>query len=79
MHQERVRLDGLTLISRYLNLHRNQVRKLYAITVPEHLRIPVFRLSPTGGKNGRLSAWVDELDAWQDRMSTRRLYESDST
>ena len=71
----RVRIDGITVISKYLDLSERKVRGLYQITVPQHLRLPVFRLSPKQGKNCRLSAWVDELDAWQDRMSSRDLYE----
>lgn len=73
----RIRIDGLKLIAAYLRLSERQVRKLYAITVSGEHRLPVFRLSMERGPNARLSAWKDELDAWQDRMSTRDLYSAD--
>jgi hypothetical protein len=74
----RVRIDGLKLIARYLKLSTRQLRKCYAITVPQNLRCPVFKLPGLGSRNKKLFAWQDELDAWQDRMSTRDLWEAES-
>lgn len=74
----RVRIDGIALIAKYIDKSERQVRSYYQITVPQHLRLPVFKLSPRAGKNCRLSVWVDELDAWLDRMSQRDLYEDSS-
>lgn len=64
----RLRLDGLAMIAAYMKISENQVKKLYASTVSEADRLPVFTISPSQGKNCRLSIYVDELDSWMDRQ-----------
>jgi hypothetical protein len=68
---DRPRLDGLRIIAAYLKLSMQQTRKLYQLTVPVEDRLPVFTLSASRSKNARLSAFVDELDAWIDRRADR--------
>lgn len=67
----RERLDGLKQISQYLQLHKNQVRKFYGITVPRDIALPIFVLTPVWTKGSKLYAWKHELDAWQARMAQR--------
>lgn len=67
----RARLDGLVAISQYLELSVLKVRQLYAVTVPEADRLPVFVLCPHKGKNSIVRAFIDELDGWMDRMADR--------
>lgn len=72
---DRLRIDGLPLIAEYLKLSLQQTRRLYQSTVPEEHRLPVFTLNPGAGKNGRLSMWVDEANAWLDRRADRQFRE----
>ena len=69
LQMPRTRLDGLPLIADYLKVSILTVSRLWRFTPPGEDRIPLWRL--TQARNGRLYAWVDELDAWQDRQSMK--------
>lgn len=68
---QRVRLDGLKVIASWLRLSERQVRKLAHRSVPQEYRLPVFRLTLCNGRNSRVYAYVDDLQAWEQRMAER--------
>ncbi len=69
MSQRRPRLDTLKVIAAYLGLDPRTVRRLAAEHRPNELRLPIWRL--TDGKAARLYCYVDELQAWEERMARR--------
>lgn len=72
MIQRRPRLDTIKVIAAYLGLSPRMVRRLAAPHRPAELRLPLFRLTASDGPNARCYAYVDELDAWEQRMSKPR-------
>ena len=69
MTPRRPRLDTLKVIANYLGLDPRTVRRLAAETRPPELRLPIWRL--TDGKAARCYCYVDELQAWEERMAKR--------
>jgi hypothetical protein len=65
----RPRLDTVKVIAAYLGLSPRMVRRLAMPHRPPELRLPLFRLTSADGPNARCYAYVDELDAWEQRMS----------
>jgi hypothetical protein len=72
MTPRRPRLDTIKVIAAYLGLSPRMVRRLAAPHRPTDLRLPLFRLTAADGPNARCYAYVDELDAWEQRMSRPR-------
>lgn len=56
-------------IAAFLGLSPRMVRRLAAPHRPDHLRLPLFRLTDAESPNARLYAYVDELMAWEERMA----------
>lgn len=69
MTERRRRLDTVVVIAAYLGISPRMVRRLSAPHRPAHLRLPLFRLSASDKSNARVSAYVDELQAWEQRMA----------
>jgi hypothetical protein len=65
----RPRLDTLKVIAAYLGLDPRTVRRLAGEHRAPELRLPIWRL--TDGKAARLYCYVDELQAWEERMAAR--------
>lgn len=72
MTPRRPRLDTLAVIASYLGLSPRMVRRLASPHRPPELRLPLFRLTDTTGRNARLYAYVDELEAWEARVDASR-------
>lgn len=69
----RHRLDGLKLISQYLEVSHSRLKRMLKFTVGKDDPIPLWKLHEDAGRNAQWSAWVDELDAWMDREEERQL------
>lgn len=67
--EARPRIDGQKLIAAYMKILPLQLYRIRKITANSDDPIPVFALNPGKARNARLSAYVDELDAWMDRRS----------
>ena len=66
----RHRLSGWKVIAAYLRVSERAARRLARASIPDLLRLPVFRLSPE--PNAPVCAHTDELAAWEQRVSEAR-------
>jgi hypothetical protein len=67
--EARPRIDGQKLIAEYMKITVLQLYRIRKVTANSDDPCPVFPMNPGMAPNARLSAYVDELDAWMDRRS----------
>lgn len=72
--QPRRRLDGLKVIAAYVQLSPRSCRKYASPATPLEWRMPLFRIA-VDERNGRLSAYPDDLDEWVERFRARSLFD----
>jgi hypothetical protein len=65
----RPRLTGWKCLAAFLRVSVRQARRLAARSLEPDVRLPVFSL--TGLPGAPVCAYVDELQAWERRMSER--------
>lgn len=66
------RLTGWKMVAAFLRISERAARRLAHRSVPEELRLPVYRLLQ--GPSSPVCAHTDELVAWEERiMKARRV------